>query len=218
MADRGGRLMDFRDHVANPVKFAKWMWPDVTLYRPQEDVLYSLRDNDETIVVAGNMLGKDFVTGIAVLWFFLTRHPCRVVTTSADYSQLEAVLWGEIRRFVQTARYPIDSARGGPLVNNHLHLKKILNGEEDGFSYVIGRVAAKGEGLLGHHVADTGDGIPRTLFVADEASGVDDMAYERATTWARRIMAIGNPYPCQSFFYHAVKGGDIPAKTYNANA
>lgn len=153
------------------------------------------------------------------MWFFLTRHPCRVVTTSADYSQLESVLWGEIRRYIQTAKTPLSHDKGGPLLVNHLHIRKVLtlpDGERDacGISYLLGRVAAKGEGLLGHHIADVGDGIPRTLFVADEASGVEDLCYERAQTWARRILVIGNPYegpPGCSFFKRCVQGGDIIA-------
>jgi len=162
--------------------------------------------------------GKDFISGLAVLWFFLSRHPCRVVTTSADHSQLEAVLWGEVRRFISTSEVPLNAEKGGPLIVNHLHLRKVVNGQVCGLSYCVGRVAAKGEGMLGHHVAETGDGIPRTLFVADEASGVDDVSYERASTWARRKLVIGNPYPCQNFFRWAVKGnpatgrpgGDVP--------
>lgn len=204
--------------LLDPVKFVRTFWPDIVLYREQEDILYSLRDNDETYVPAGNMLGKDFITGLAVLWFFVSRHPVRVVTTSADHSQLEAVLWGEIRRFLRTATIPLDAHKGGVVIANHLHLRKQVNGKVCGLSYCIGRVAAKGEGLLGHHIAHTGDGIPRTLFVADEASGVDDEAHQRATTWARRMLVIGNPYPCENFFKHAVKGrpgtddrgGDIP--------
>lgn len=97
-------------------------------------------------------------------------------------------------------------------MNNHLHLRKIVNGSVCGLSYCLGRVAAKGEGMLGHHIADTGDGIPRTLFVADEASGVDDISYTRADTWAKRKLVIGNPWPCSNFFYKGVKQGSIPLK------
>lgn len=197
------------DRVIDPIKLAKTLWPDVHFYRKQREIIYSVHENDETVVPAGNMLGKDFVSGFIVLWFFLSRSPCRIVTTSADHSQLEAVLWGEIRRFIQTAKYPLDSTRGGPLVVNHLHLRKMLNpatGLVCPRSYATARVAAKGEGLLGHHIEETGDGIPRTLMLADEGSGVEDMAYERSTTWARRVLVIGNPYPCDNFFKRAVKG------------
>jgi len=64
--------------------------------------------------------------------------------------------------------------------------------------------------MLGHHIAETGDGIPRTLWLADEASGVEDISYERASTWARRMLIIGNCYsgaPGCSFFQKAVQGG-----------
>ena len=202
--------MDFRPHVADPVKFYKWLWPKVTLYRQQEDIMYSVRDNFITVVPAGNMLGKDFVSSIVGLWFFLTRHPCRVVTTSADGPQLEAVLWGEIRERINTARYQLNHDKGGPLVVNHLHIRKYLRGQVDGLSYMMGRVAAKGEGLLGHHIAAQNDGIPRTLMIIDEASGVDDKAFEAAETWAKRILIIGNPYPCTNFFKRLVKAGDVP--------
>lgn len=200
--------------VADPLALAKRLWPDVTFYREQREIIYSVVNNDETYVRAGNMLGKDFVAAFIALWFFLTRHPCRIITTSADYSQLEAVLWGEIRRFIQMSKYQLDNEKGGPLVINHLHIRKVVDGQMCGLSYMMGRVAAKGEGMLGHHIADIGDGIPRTLFIADEASGVDDISYDRADTWAKRKLAIGNPYPCNNFFRRASRDGDLPATTY----
>jgi hypothetical protein len=186
--------------VIDPLKLAKLLWPNVSFYNKQIEVIYSVRDNDETFVPAGNMLGKDFVAGFIALWFFLSRHPCRVVTTSADYSQLESVLWGEMRRFIQEAKYALNAAEGGPLVVNHLHIRKVVKGQVDGLSYLIGRVA------------ETGDGVPRTLFIADEASGVEDITYERADTWARRKLIIGNPYRSPwgpNFFERGVKSGDL---------
>jgi hypothetical protein len=195
--------------LSDPLKLAKALWPDVEFYTKQREIIYSVWENDETFVPAGNMLGKDFVAGFICLAFFLTRNPCRIVTTSADSRQLESVLWGEMRRFIQESRIPLNYEKGGPLIVNHLHIRKIVNGEVDGLSYIIGRVAAKGEGMLGHHIAETGDDIPRTLFVADEASGVDDISYERADTWAKRKLVIGNPYPCSNFFYKGVNGGDL---------
>jgi hypothetical protein len=200
----------------DPVKFIKLLWPDIQLYKQEREILYSVRDNDETVVVAGNMLGKDYTAALCVRWFFLTRHPCRIVTTSADGYQLEAVLWGEIRRFIQSSAYPLESTKGGPLVVNHLHLRKMYNGSVGGLSYVLGRVAAKGEGMLGHHIANTGDGVPRTLAVADEASGVDDVSFKRFDTWATRKLIIGNPFDCQNYFRKAVEEGDLVEKPYDA--
>lgn len=203
--------------TVDPILLAQLLWPEVTFYKEQREIIYSVVENDETFVTAGNMLGKDFVAAFVVLWFFLTREPCRVITTSVDGLQLEGVLWGEIRRFIQTSAYSLDHNDGGPLIVNHLHLRKInqtgkKKGKPCGLSYCMGRVAARGEGMLGHHVAERGDGVPRTLFVADEASGVDDVSYDRADTWAKRKLVIGNPYPCQNFFYRGVKAGDLKVK------
>jgi hypothetical protein len=224
----------------DPLKFGKELWPHVTFTRQQRDIIYSTVGNDETVVVAANMMGKDFVSAFVILHFFMTRTPVRVVTTSADYSQLEAVLWGELRRFIQTSRIPLEHTKGGPLIVNHMHLRKLIRPDDNlpvtygdmsrydkpvnnkpmkkgwrdrvrlsptqqvcGLSYCIGRVAAKGEGMLGHHIADTGDGIPRTLAVFDEASGVTNESFERASTWA---------YECSNYFRQAVKEGDRVAK------
>ena len=211
--------------VLDPIKFLNKFWPKVRLYDKQVEVVYSVMNNDETYVPAGNMLGKDFIAGFIAIWFFLSRYPCRVVTTSADHAQLESVLWGEIRRFIDTAKYPLVHDKGGPLVVNHLHIRRMHKGKMCGMSYILGRVAKKGEGLLGHHVSvdseefdlsmsggvDHSLRVPRTLFIADEASGVEDIAYERADTWAARKLIIGNPYQCSNFFYRAVKNGDILA-------
>lgn len=212
--------------LIDPIALGKILWPHVKFYREQQQIIYSVWDNDETYVPAGNMLGKDFVAAFIALVFFLTRTPCRVITTSVDHTQLEGVLWGEIRRYINECSYPLDVASGGPLVINHLHIRKaipILDAEGqptgatqiDGLSYLIGRVAAKGEGMLGHHIAKTGDMIPRTLFIADEASGCDDTSYERADTWAERKLIIGNCYQPAggtNFFKRGVLGGDILAK------
>lgn len=206
--------------VKSPLGLAKILWPDVRFYSKQREILRYMEVADEVFVHAGNMLGKDFVAGYTALWFFLTRYPCRVVTTSADHSQLKSVLWGEIRRFIQTSKYPLEHTKGGPLIVNDLHIRRYMRDEEGrGYmcptSYIIGRVSAKGEGMLGHHVAEMPDGIPRTLFIADEASGVEDATYERADTWAKRKLVIGNPYPPQlgcSFFKSGVQKGDILAK------
>ena len=201
--------------IIDPLEFGKMCWPHVSFYKEQREIIYSVVENAETYVPAGNMMGKDYVGAFIALYFFVSRHPCRIVTTSADYKQLEAVLWGEIRRFIQTsaAPYRLSSEHGGPLLVNQLYVRKIVNGEIDGLSYIMGRTAEKGEGMLGHHIAKTGDEIPRTLFMADEASGVDDLSYNRADTWADRKLIIGNPFPCENFFRKGVRKGNVPSET-----
>jgi len=218
--------------IADPLKMIGVLWPHVKLYREQQEIIYSVEDNDETYVPAGNMLGKDFTAGLVVLTYFLRRRPvyevklsdgsvqerggCRIVTTSATGDHL-MVLWGEINRFIQSAKYPLDHKNGGPLLINYQHLRKVYtNGPKKGqmcpLSYVTSLVASPDSiaAMQGHHIANVGDGVPRTLFVADEASSVPDGYYEKARTWANRMLIIGNTWPCSNFFYRGVKAGDLP--------
>lgn len=187
----------------DPFKFIKMCWPKVVLYDKQRAILRSVFNNDETVVPAGNMLGKDFIAALIALTFFMTRHPCRVVTTSVDQGQLENVLWGEINNFIDTSRYEL------PLKVNYCEIHKIVKGKIDKKSYLIGRVAAKEEGLLGHHLARGENNSPHTLMIYDEASGIMDGFKGKTDTWAHRTLIIGNPYPCENFFKEAVRNGPV---------
>lgn len=216
-------LQEVLAELANdPVKLCAALWPEVELYDKERQMLVSLWHNRDTVVPACHMSGKDFTLGRGIVMFFITRHPCRIITTSVDYSQLEDVLWGEIRAAIQTCAFPLDYRKGGPLVVNHMKIRKwdSKKGEVDALSYIDAKVAAKGEGMSGHHL-DESDGVPRTLGVSDESSGVDQLTLEKMTEWAHRRMIVGNPYPCDNDFKFAVKGkpgtndkgGDIPHPT-----
>ena len=43
--------------VIDPLVLAREVWPDVTFYGKQRDIIYSVRDNYITIAPAGNALG-----------------------------------------------------------------------------------------------------------------------------------------------------------------
>jgi hypothetical protein len=47
-----------RARVADPFAMASFLWPEVKFYSKQREVIRSVRDNDETFVSAGNMLGR----------------------------------------------------------------------------------------------------------------------------------------------------------------
>ncbi len=188
-----------------PLAFAGWLWPKVVFYREQRDIIESVLLNDETYVVAGNKLGKDFVAAFVVLWYFLVHRPVRILTTSVDDTHLD-VLWGEMDRFVRTARYPLLRRDGGPLVYLDKEIRRVWGGIEEKDSYVKGRVSKKGEGMAGHHA-------PWSLLVVDEASGVEEIAYEMGQGWAKRMLIFGNPNECAPthFFRRGVKAGDLLA-------
>lgn len=177
-------------------------------YARQKEIIYSVRDNEETFVPAGNMLGKDFVTGFIVVWFFLSAikvgATCRVVTTSVRDDHLD-ILWGEMGRFISTAAYSLLDDAGGPLHYVHRDITRAKRRGEagDDISYIKGIVCSKGEGMAGHH-ADY------TLVAGDEASGIDKIVFTQSATWAKRSLWIGNCNPCNNPFFEGVQGGDIP--------
>ncbi len=201
--------------LQDPFKLSKVLWPKSCTYDKQDDITRSIWKNDKTICIAGNKLGKDYIAARIALVFFLTRQPCRIITTSVNSTQLESVLWGEIKDAIQKSAIPLLAEHGGPLLYNHLHIRRVFTsgpnkGQECGLSYIRGIVSKKGEGFLGHHIADVGDGIPRTLLIVDEASGLDDSSLEKVETWANRQLYIGNAFECSNMFYKESEAGDVP--------
>ena len=196
----------FHGHRLTPFMLATECWPDLVCYDKQVEIVESVWRDDETIVPAGNMLGKDFIAGFVALTYFLLNPVVRIVTTSVKDDHLR-VLWGEIGRFISTSRIPLTADKGGPLIVNHRDIRKRYNGKLCDISYLRGMVSESGEGMAGHHAA-------ATLAIIDEASGVDDLVYTQLGTWARHILIIGNPNPVGNnhFFKRLVRGGDVVAQ------
>lgn len=198
--------------IIDPLKFINTLWPDVHLYDKQREILYSVEENDLTVVPAGNQLGKDFVGGLIVLTYFLRHWPCRIVTTSVKDDHLD-VLWGEIGRFFTSASTPLGYADGGPLKLMQREMRRYVGGERQDFEYVKGMVASPDTeaSLQGHHAK-------YTLAVIDEASGVKSSHFDMLATWAKRVLVISNCWDCNNEFKWSVegrpgtddKGGDIP--------
>ena len=193
--------------IPDPVAFQQWMWPDVTLYDKQWELVLSAEGDKQTVCPAGNMLGKDWVAGFIAVSQFCRygnggagkNDTVRIVPTSVDKDQLRGVLWGEIKRWIQTMRFDC-----GLVARDEMRVTKVLNGKEDPISYLWCRVASRendGAGLLGHHAT-------HTLGIIDEASGFYHDFKLKMDAWAKHLLVIGNPYPCVNFFKYAVKGGD----------
>jgi len=196
----------------DPLKFTLLCWPKIKLYDKQAEVLYSVRDNLETYVHAANEVGKDFIAAIVAIWFFASRSPARVITSSSGETQLEQILWSEIKQRIATSEYVF------PWKVDHLRIRRFKNGKNgagyrngddpfDPLSYIIGHVTKTVENFQGHHLPQD---KARVLYIGDEASGIDDPFYDAADSWAHRKLIIGNPLNAMNFFYRHCKGGDMP--------
>lgn len=205
--------------LLDPIQFHRCVWPHENLYDKQREFLYSIRDDDETVVPAANMMGKDFVLARGVIWFFVTRPwyhfalpkhgPCRIVTSSAKDEHL-IVLWGEMKNAIRTSKYPMLVEQGGPLLMNHREIFWVdpFTQEKCELSYIKGMVSSDESmaSLGGHHIPNVGDGVPRTMWACDEASSAKDEYKKMTSPWANRMPIIGNTYDCNNFFKKAVDG------------
>ena len=190
--------------AVDPLRFVSLCWPDMTLYDKQRDVLQSIRDNIETFVHAANELGKTRIAAVVAIWFFASRTPARVVTSSSSETQLNAILWSEIHQLINTSKFRL------PFVSKTLCMKKLRKPdatETEPLDYVIGCVTNMVENFQGHHLPND---KPRVLAIFDEASGVPDEFFDASDSWAHRKLVIGNPLSTTNFFYFKCKGGDAP--------
>ncbi len=188
----------------DPLAFMHYFWPDSVVYDKQEEILLSVRDNIETYVHAAHEMGKSWTAAHAVLWFFCTRFPAKVVTSSSSERQLFKILWAEIDDLIHTAVRPLD------IVQNK-HELHALDDRDNSISekhYVVGIVTNTIESFSGHHLKDI-EIIPRVLFVFDEGSGVPDQYYTTATGQFQRLLVLGNPLSTTNFFYRNCKRGDL---------
>lgn len=152
----------------------------------QADILRSVAENRRTAVKACHSSGKTFCAADAVLWW-ITAHPDGIaVTTAPTWTQVERLLWGEIRKSVKTSTipYPKPSKTRLELGPNR---------------YAMGLSTNEGVRFQGWH--------GKILIVIDEAPGVKPEIYE-AIEGIRaggdvRVLALGNPTISGGPFYDA---------------
>jgi len=107
-------------------------------------------------------------------------------------------------RRVTTAAYPL------PFRVTTLQIEKLKDPrtqEVEALDYVIGHVTNETENFQGHHLPND---KPRVLGIFDEASGVPDVFYDAAGSWAHRLLVIGNPLSTTNFFYRNCRAGNVP--------
>lgn len=115
--------------------------------------------------------------------FLQVNYPARVVTTAPTFSQVEGILWKEIRNYYYQAKFPI----GGRMLQTSLHFKDDWFAE--GISTTdVGR-------FQGRHNENL-------LVILDEASGVHKDIWDASEALHyTRILAIGNPLDDSGPFY-----------------
>lgn len=159
-------------------------------WEKQQQIIESVRDNDNTCVASGHGVGKTFISACTTLWFLCCHYNSRVITTAPTNRQVESILWAEIWNLYKNARVPL----GGKL------LKTSLSFEEKWFA--LGLSTDDPDRFQGHHAENL-------LLVMDEAPGVDPKIYIAAqgilTSRGAKSLLIGNPTASSGPFFDCFK-------------
>lgn len=151
------------------------IFSDRVLWQKQIDILHAVRNYPRVAVKSGNTVGKSAVTA-DVAWDWIQLHnPGRVITTAPTFSQVQGILWKEIRSYYHKSKYPI----GGEI--NQTEFKFNDDWLMEGISTTdVAR-------FQGRH-------NPNLLVILDEASGVAKDIWDTVDALhPKRVLVIGNP-------------------------
>lgn len=177
----------------DPVGFAR----DILGAEPwsfQVEFLEAIRDHRNVSVRSGHKVGKSTAVAMAALWFFCSFERARVVLTAVKASQIDEVVWKEIRRLYRGAKVSI----GGEI--HELARSGLRDPSDD--RQIWGVTARDGEGLAGISG-------PNILILSDEASGIHDRFFEVLGTSLAgsggtvRKVYISNPTRTAGEFYRS---------------
>ena len=67
------------------------------VWAKMDEIACGVRDNKFTAVKAGHGVSKSFTASRIALWFLYSFYPSTVITTAPSHTQVEEILWREIR-------------------------------------------------------------------------------------------------------------------------
>ena len=156
----------------------------------QRESLRDLAAYPKVSIKSGQGVGKTGVEAIAALWFLSCFRNSRVVATAPTKQQLNDVLWSEIAKWLNRS----------PLLPYMLRWTKTYV-YVDRYSerwYAVAKTASRPENMQGYHEDNM-------LFIADEASGIEDEIMETILGTLsgdnNKLLMCGNPTKTTGTFY-----------------
>lgn len=188
------KKVDFADTLLalhkDPVLFVRTCL-NVEPQKWQIEALRAISEHDKVSIRSSHGVGKTTLLAWVILWMLLTRTPTKIPCTANSASQLEQVLWSEIKKWAK--KLPKGFQDELIFGADKITLKNV---QESG---CWARTAKKEnpEALQGFH----GENL---LFVVEEASGVDNIIYEVAqgaiSTAGSKLLMVGNPTSSTGYF------------------
>ena len=174
----------------DPLFFSKNILGGGDPWDKQIEIMKSVRDNRRTVVKSGHAVGKSFISARIALWFLQCWENSIVVTTAPTWTQVEKILWGELRSQFKSSLIPLR----GELLTTQIKISDK--------HYAIGISTDECNRLQGFH-------SDYALIIVDEAPGVHSQMYEAIeglmTDENCRLLLIGNPTSNSGEFYSAFK-------------
>lgn len=194
MTQQNNPFLDFvRRYRNDPVLFVQ----EVLGVEPdewQKEFLTAIAAGKRQISVrSGHGVGKSTAASWAMLWYFVTRYPVKVVVTAPTAAQLFDALFAELKSWCLRLPDPVKALM--EVKQERIELKADPTG-----AFISARTARaeSPEALQGIH-------SDNVMLVADEASGVPEAVFEAAigsmSGESAVTLMLGNPTRTSGFFY-----------------
>ena len=160
----------------------------------QVDLLRAIARGDRKISVrSGHGVGKSTGSSWAMLWFFMTRSPVKVVVTAPTSAQLFDAMFAELKRWINVLPAPLQQ-----LIEVKQDRVVFKAAPDEMFISARTSRAEQPEALQGIH-------SEHVMLVADEASGVPEQVFEAAagsmSGHSAITLLLGNPTRSSGFFF-----------------
>lgn len=144
---------------------------------------------------AGHGVGKSAAASWVIIWFFLTKHPCKIVLTAPTSSQLFDALFSEVKSWVKKLPEALQV-----LLEVTSDRVVLLSAPQDAFISCRTARAETPEAMAGVHSENV-------LLVADEASGIPEKVFEAAagsmSSDNALTLLLGNPVRTSGTFFES---------------
>jgi phage terminase large subunit len=162
----------FRGHSAyqdDPVGFIQHRLGVQVITDPIKKVIESVRDNQVTIAVSANQVGKSHAAARIAVWFYKTYEDAQVYTTAAPpITNLQNILWGEIGAVVRAKPELFASDR----VYNDMNIRR------HSLSFITGVAIPSTGSPTERESKFSGKHAPHMLFIVDEGDAVPNEVYK----------------------------------------
>lgn len=177
----------------------------------QVELLEKVRDYSRVACKSGRRVSKSNSAAGAALWWYSSNHNARVILTAPTARQVDGILWREVgilrddsglcvacRDMLKAGRYIPSPCEHSARIPGTIG-KLARTGLEIGHNEIRGFTARDGEAFQGY-------AGPNMLFIADEASGVEQAIFEVIKgnlAGGGKLLLTGNPTRNQDEFFDA---------------